>query len=46
MSTEKTTGTEVYQKPTIEFIEMELEGCILAGSGSGGNFEPGGGWGN
>ena len=35
---------EVYEKPLIEIIEMEMEGCILAGSGS--DFAPGGGWEN
>ena len=35
---------EVYEKPLIEIIEMEMEGCILAGSGN--DFAPGGGWEN
>lgn len=30
---------EVYEKPQIEVIEMEMESSILAGS----NFNPGGG---
>ena len=42
MSTAKTTGTEAYQKPEVEIIEMELEGCILAGSGSTGSTGNGG----
>ena len=47
MSTAKTTGTEAYQKPKMELVEMELEGYILAGSGgSGENFGSGGGWSN
>ena len=33
--------TEVYEKPQIEIIEMEMEGSILAGSG--GDYTPGGG---
>ncbi len=36
---------EAYEKPAIEVIEMETEG-ILCASGTGGDFEPGGGWGN
>ncbi len=35
---------EVYEKPQIEVIEMEMESSILAGSG--GDYKPGGGWGN
>ena len=35
---------EIYEKPLVEIIEMEMEGCILAGSG--GDYNPGGGWGN
>ena len=45
MSTKKTAGTEAYQKPKMELVEMELEGCILAGSGSAENYKPGGGYG-
>ncbi|MDR2919678.1 MAG: hypothetical protein LBV72_09995 [Tannerella sp.] len=32
---------EVYEKPQIEVIEMEMESSILAGSG--GDYKPGGG---
>lgn len=32
---------EIYEKPTIEIIEMEMESSILAGSG--GDYNPGGG---
>lgn len=32
---------EVYEKPQIEIIEMEIENHILAGSGD--NYRPGGG---
>lgn len=32
---------EVYEKPTIEVIVMEMESSILAGSG--GDYNPGGG---
>jgi len=32
---------EIYEKPAIEIIEMETEGCILAGSGD--DYNPGGG---
>lgn len=34
---------EVYEKPQIEVIEMEMESSILAGSGE--DYNPGGGWG-
>ncbi|MEA5129223.1 MAG: hypothetical protein VB074_13660 [Proteiniphilum sp.] len=38
---------EVYEKPAIEMIEMEMEGILCAsGDNSGDNFEGGGGWGN
>ncbi len=33
-----------YEKPSIEIIEMEMEG-ILCGSGGGGDYNPGGGFG-
>lgn len=35
---------EAYEKPVIEVIEMEMEHPILASSGSGDDFEPGGVW--
>lgn len=35
-------NSEVYEKPMIEIIEMEMEGNILRGSGD--RYNPGGGW--
>ena len=39
------TVNEVYEKPAIEIIEMEMEDGVLlsASSGNGGNYTPGGG---
>ena len=38
---------EVYEKPAIEMIEMEMEGILCAsGDNSGDNFNPGGGGGD
>lgn len=40
--TTQQTVKEIYEKPQIEIIEMEMEGSILQAS----DYKPGGGWGN